>query len=55
MQPKVWLVHKHPPHLGMQLKKPVYKTLRTLTQVYRSQHCSGANSLIVESLEIISN
>ena len=36
MQLKVWLVRKHPSHLGMQLKH-----LYTLTQVYRFQwsHC----------------
>ena len=31
MQLKVWLVGKHSSHLGMQLKYPVYKKLRTLT------------------------
>ena len=29
MQLKVWLVHKHPSRLGMQLKDPVYKKLCT--------------------------
>ena len=31
MQLKVWLVCKHPSHLGMQLKGPVDKRLCTLT------------------------
>ena len=31
MQLKVWLVRKHPPRLGMQLKVPVYKKVCTLT------------------------
>ena len=47
MQLKVWLVHKHLSHLGMQLKHPVYKKLCTLTQVYHSQRCSGTSGLIV--------
>ena len=47
MQLKVWLVHKHPSRLGMQLKHPVYKRLCTLTQVYHSQRCSSASGLIV--------
>ena len=46
MQLKVQLVHKHLSRLGMQLKDPVYK-MCTLTQVYCSQRCSGASSLIV--------
>jgi len=33
MQLKVWAVHKHPSHLGMQLKYPVYQKLCTLMQV----------------------
>ena len=33
--------------LGMQLKHSVYKKLCTLTQVYRSRHCSSASGLIV--------
>ena len=41
MQLEVWFVRKHPSHLEMQLKDPVYKKLCTLSQVYHIQRCSG--------------
>ena len=46
MQLKLWLVRKHPSHIGMQLKYPVYKICVHL-RVYHSQCCSGASGLIV--------
>ena len=36
MQLKVWLVCKHPSHLGMQLKDPVYKKCVHLRKSYVS-------------------
>ena len=50
MQLKVWLVCKHPSHLGMQLKDPVYKKCVHLHKSL-SFPSSGASSFIVTALK----
>ena len=56
IQLKVWLVHKHPSHLGMQLKDPVYKNcvyLRKFT--VSSTVAAWAISIVATSKSVLSS